>query len=521
MIKVHLRRISLLLLAIAIAFLGFFQVFMRLEGSFPASFAINLGVAVLLTIAFWAEIAVLLPYAAQTIQPCVVLLASLGVTMIARIGLSDTRYANAASRQILWYDIAVVLCAVLVAVLRDYRDLRRFSYVCMVVGIVLLLAPVVPGVGSGEIGGAQIWVRIGPFSMQPAEFAKLFLAVFFAAYLFEHRDQLAVGGREFLGTRLPRLKDLLPIAVVWLVSMGVLVLQRDLGTSLMFFAMFVSMLYVSTDRASWIVIGLGAFAVGAVLAASIFSHVQARVDVWLHPFDPELYGRAYGGSAQLVSGLFGLASGGLVGSGLGQGYPWITPLPQSDFIYSSLGEELGLTGLLAILTLYLVIIGAGMLTAMKIQDGFGKLLASGLVFTMAFQVFTVVGGITLVMPLTGLTLPFVAAGGSSLIANCVVATMLLIISNAAFKPRSDEEMSATFQMEALAALKARDERRRARKEREREQGEISEDTAEQPFAPGPFSSASRNASQSAPSMPPAPPAGNERGPHERRGRRTS
>ncbi len=395
--------------------------------------------------------------------------------------------------------LALVLCGLLVVFMRDYRVLRRFSYVSMVVGLVLLLSPMIPGLGM-EIQGARIWINIfGLGTIQPGEFAKLFLAFFFAAYLFDHRDQLAVGGRKFLGLQLPRIKDMGPIIIVWLASMGVLVLQHDLGTSLMFFAMFVSMLYVATGRKSWIIIGVIAFAAGAVLAAQIFAHVGYRVDAWLRPFDQEIYDRYPGGSAQIVSGLFGLASGGLLGTGLGQGHPSLTPLANSDFIYASLGEELGLSGLLAVLMLYLLVIASGLITAMRIKDGFGKLLASGLVFTMAFQVFTlsgllavlmlyllviasglitamrikdgfgkllasglvftmafqvftVVGGITLVIPLTGLTMPYMAAGGSSLIANYLLAALLIVISNAANKPEP-EVSTDTFQYEALAVLR--------------------------------------------------------------------
>ena len=208
-----------------------------------------------------------------------------------------------------------------------------------------------------------------------------------------------------------------------------------------------------------IIIGFIAFAAGAFLAANIFSHVGARVDAWLHPFSTEQYGKEYGGSYQLVTGIFGLASGGMMVTGLGQGHPSLTPIANSDYIYAAAGEELGLTGLLATLMLYLLIIAAGMITAMKIKDGFGKLLASGLVFTMAFQVFTVVGGITLVIPLTGLTLPYMAAGGSSLIANYLLATLLVIISNAANKPEDDLN-SDTFQYEAMQALRNRDMKHR-------------------------------------------------------------
>ena len=227
----------------------------------------------------------------------------------------------------------------------------------------------------------------------------------------------------------------------------------------MYFAMFVSMLYVATGRTSWIAIGAVFFVIGAVAASMIFAHVGARVDAWLHPFSDAEFSKAFGGSGQLVRGIFGLAAGGLTGTGLGQGRPWITPLANSDFIYTSVGEELGLSGLLVVLALYLVIVASGMITAMKIKDGFGKLLASGLVFTMAFQVFTVVGGITLVIPLTGLTMPYMAAGGSSLVANCILAVLLIIISNAANKP-APEVSSDTFKYEALAVLRQQETSKR-------------------------------------------------------------
>ena len=459
MIVTRLRQISLLLIAMGIGFLAFFQMFMRTAGGFPTRYAAMLAVVALLNVVVWGLVVKFQPYASQSIAPCVLLLTATGVVMIARIDQSlDT---DSAMRQLMWLCLAMVLVALIVVGLRDYRLLRRFSYVSMVVGLALLLSPMLPVIGS-EVNGARIWVKIpGLGSFQPGEFAKLFLAFFFAAYLFDHRDQLAVGGKKVLGLQLPRIKDLGPIILVWVASMGVLVVQHDLGTSLMFFAMFVAMLYVATGRTSWIIIGLIAFAAGAVLAASIFGHVGSRVDAWLHPFSNEQYTKPYGGSWQLVTGIFGLASGGMVGTGLGQGHPALTTFANSDFIYSSLGEELGLVGLMAILVLYLLIIASGFITAMKIKDGFGKLLASGLVFTMAFQVFTVVGGITLVIPLTGLTLPYMAAGGSSLIANYILAALLIVISNAANKPEP-ELTSDTFQYEALAVLRNKELEARAR-----------------------------------------------------------
>ena len=453
MIVTRLRQFSLLLFSLALSFLAFFQMFMRLNGTLPPKFMALLVVVAGLIVVFWALTLRFQPYASQSLLPCVLMLTGIGITMIARI--DNTKHTSIATRQLVWLAIALVLCSLLVIALRDYRILRRFAYINMVIGLVLLLSPMLPVVGM-EINGARIWLNVfGLGTVQPGEFAKLFLAFFFAGYLFDHRDQLAVGGKKIFRLQLPRIKDMGPIIVVWGASMGVLVLQHDLGTSLMFFAMFVSMLYVATGRKSWIVIGFLAFAAGAVVAANLFGHVASRVDAWLHPFSDAQYSKAFGGSYQLVTGLFGIASGGMLGTGLGQGHPSLTPFANSDYIYASVGEELGLTGLLAVLMLYLLIIASGLITAMRVKDGFGKLLASGLVFTMAFQVFTIVGGITLVIPLTGLTMPYMAAGGSSLIANYLLATLLIIISNAANKP--DPDLSTdTFQYEALAALRERE-----------------------------------------------------------------
>ena len=406
MIATRLRQLGMLLFSMLLCAVAFFQMFERTTNGFPQNYVWMLAFVGALFLTAWGLLLRFQPHADQSVMCCVLVLTGIGVTMIARLD-QDTK-TTVAFRQLLWLAIALVFANLLVVFMRDYRVLRRFSYVSMVIGIVLLLSPMLPVVGSEQYG-ARIWVKIpGLGSFQPSEFAKLFLAFFFASYLFDHRDQLAVGGKKILGIQLPRIKDMGPIIVVWIVSMGVLVLQHDLGTSLMFFAMFVSMLYVATGR---------------------------------------------------TTGIFGLASGGLMGTGLGQGHPSITPIANSDYIYAALGEELGLTGLMAILMLYLLIIAAGMITAMKIKDGFGKLLASGLVFTMAFQVFTVVGGITLVIPLTGLTLPYMAAGGSSLIANYMLAALLIVISNSANRPESEID-SDTFQQKAVRVLRERERNRR-------------------------------------------------------------
>lgn len=457
MIVTRIRQMALLLFATLLSCMAFLQMFFRIDGYVSSNYVVMLCLVVLLFLVFWSVLLVKQPYASQAILPCIMLLTAIGTVLIARIDRQNN--TNVAMKQLVWVCVALVLSIIFVIVLQDYRILRRFSYVNMVIGLLLLLSPMIPGLGK-EIGGARIWIGFGNHTIQPGEFAKLFLAFFFAAYLFNHRDRLAVGGNKVLGVHLPRLKDTGPIALVWAASMGVLVVQHDLGTSLMFFAMFVSMLYVATGRKGWLAIGCIAFIAGCLVAVKLFAHVQYRVDAWLHPFDNAIYNRFPGGSAQIVSGLFGLAAGGTTGTGLGQGHPSLTPLANSDFIYASIGEELGLTGLLAVLVLYLIIIASGMITAMKIKDGFGKLLASGLVFTMAFQVFTVVGGITLVIPLTGLTMPYMAAGGSSLVANYLLAALLIVISHAANKPESTV-VSDTFQYEALAALRERELQERA------------------------------------------------------------
>ncbi|WEV58995.1 FtsW/RodA/SpoVE family cell cycle protein [Bifidobacterium sp. ESL0728] len=506
MIATRFRQIGLLLFAIVISGIAFFQLFARVYSGFPANLVTALVAVAVLFIVLWALLLKFQPYASQEILPCVMLLTAIGTMMIARIDYAKN--TSVAYRQLIWACVALVLTCIFIIVLRDYRVLRRFSYVSMVIGLALLLSPMIPGLGK-EIGGARIWIGFGSHTLQPGEFAKLFLAFFFAAYLFNHRDQLAVGGKKVAGLQLPRVKDMGPLILVWFASIGVLVVQHDLGTSLMFFAMFVSMLYVATGRGSWLIIGGIAFVVAAVFSVKVFAHVGYRVDGWLHPFDAAVYNRRYGSSYQLVTGLFGLASGGLLGTGIGQGHPGLTPLGNSDFIYSSLGEELGLTGLMAILMLYLIIITSGLLTAMKIKDGFGKLLASGLVFTMAFQVFTVVGGLTLVIPMTGLTMPYMAAGGSSLVANYILAALLIVISNEANKPEPEGELSNTMQYEAMEALNERNAQKklneakrshsRSRSRHRAEEPELESATSSFPVATSPSSPSTSSPSSTSPS----------------------
>jgi cell division protein FtsW (lipid II flippase) len=272
---------------------------------------------------------------------------------------------------------------------------------------------------------------VAGFSFQPGELAKLALLIFFAGYLVVKRDVLALASRRILGIDLPRGRDLGPVVVTWLASLGVLVFERDLGTSLLFFGVFVAMLYVATERLSWLLIGMTLFLFGSFLAWSSFSHVHQRVDIWLHAFAPR---NIDSDSYQLVQGLFGMGSGGLLGTGLGQGRPDIVPYAQTDFIVAAIGEELGLTGIMALLILYAIVVQRGLRTAISVRDSFGKLLATGLAFSLALQVFVVVGGVTRLIPLTGLTMPFLSYGGSSLVANWMLIALLARISDAARRP---------------------------------------------------------------------------------------
>ncbi|MCT1998381.1 FtsW/RodA/SpoVE family cell cycle protein [Brachybacterium muris] len=386
-------------------------------------------VAVLLQIAvMWRA-----PYADPTILPIVVLLNMIGIAVIASIDSAKALYTSTAThvadRQMIWTVLGAVLCIAVLVLLRDHRWLRRYTWIFASLGAVLLLMPLVPGLGD-ERNGSRIWISIAGNSFQPAELAKIAFAIFFAGYLVSRRDTLALAGPKVLGIHLPRWSDFGPILVAWGFAMAVLVFQTDLGTSLMFFGLFVVMLYVATDRLSWLVIGAVMFLPPAVFAATQMSHVRRRLTCWLDPLSRENFDTC----GQVNAGLFGLANGGITGAGLGDGRPNVVPHAESDFIYTSLAEELGLVGAFAVLLLYLLLVQRSLRAAVGISDGFGTLLAGGLGFVIALQVFVVVGGITRVIPLTGLTLPFLAAGGSSLVCNWIIAGILVRLSDAARRP---------------------------------------------------------------------------------------
>jgi cell division protein FtsW (lipid II flippase) len=363
------------------------------------------------------------------IVPIATMLNGLGITMIHRLDLAAgaTGWGAAGVRQMAWTAVALVIAIVVLLVVRNYRALLRYRYSAMVAGIVLLTMPFWPGIGR-TVNGATLWVDFGGIAFQPGEIAKIALAIFFAGYLMTARESLRSAGNTFLGVRWPRVRDLGPLLVIWVVAMAVLVFQGDLGTSLLYFGLFLAMLYVATNRVLWLGLGGGLFLVGALLAATQIGYVQARIAGWLDSFNPEVY-NAIGGSYQLVQGLFGFAEGGFVGQGLGQGQPSFVPLANSDYIVAALGEELGIIGIFALLVLYVLLVSRGLRVGFIGTDDFGRLLSAGLGFVLALQVFIVIGGVTRVIPVTGLTTPFLAAGGSSLVANWIIVALILRLSD--------------------------------------------------------------------------------------------
>lgn len=388
------------------------------------------------------------PFADPVLMPTVALLNGLGVGFLRRLDLGragpDDRpelaiFAGYGGKQLLWTLIAVTGAMVLLWFIRDHREVSKYAWTLGLAGIVLVMVPAVLPGSVSEVNGAKLWIRFGSFfAIQPGEFAKLMLLAFFAYYLVRKREVLALASRRFLGIDFPRGRDLGPVIVVWAMSLLVLIFEKDLGTSLLYFGMFVVTLYVATERVSWLIIGLLLFAGGAVLAYVLagivggpFTNFGQRVDIWLDPFaDP--YVRGW----QLTQSLMGLGTGGLFGTGPGAGNPWLVPEVQNDFIFAGMGEEIGLFGLTALLALYLLIVSRGLRAALAVRDSFGKLLAGGLAFTLALQVFVIIGGVSKLIPLTGQTTPFLSAGGSSLVANWLLVALLLRISDAARTPAS-------------------------------------------------------------------------------------
>ena len=368
-----------------------------------------------------------LPNADPYLFPLVAALTAFGLVMIYRI--DDSLAADQAN----WFVLGLILFALTIQFLRDYEVLERYRYTIAAVGLLLLLAPRLPVIGQ-QVNGAYLGVKIGPLAFQPAEFSKIAIVVFLASYLREHREVLIVGARRVLGVTLPPLKHFGPMLVVWGASMFMLVFIRDLGSSLMFFAAFLALLYVATGRFSFVVIGMAMFVVGAWFFATTVPHVHDRVEIWLDPFhDPT--GTGY----QILQSIFAQADGGLFGKGFGQslitipgtGGDPLLPAAQTDTIYSLIVNEVGLFGACGVILIYLLVAARGFKIALLANDGFSKLLATGLTAVFSIQAFVIIGGVTRVIPLTGVTLPFISYGGSSIVANFVLLALLLLISDRA------------------------------------------------------------------------------------------
>jgi cell division protein FtsW (lipid II flippase) len=432
---VHRRRrgaeLFLLILSLVVGIGAYAAVGLGVDGTLPVDLFTYGAWLAGLVIVCHVVIRFVAAYADPILLPIVSALNGIGLAMIHRIDLANQASSPDArafaGTQLVWMTIGVALFVAVLVGLRDHRRLQAFTYTAGLAAIVLLLLPLLPGLGR-RINGARIWIHLGPMSFQPGEVAKLLLVVAFAGYLVLHRDALALAGRRFLFVDLPRGRDLGPILAMWLLSLGILVFQRDLGSSLLFFGLFLVMLYVATERPGWLFVGGLMFGAGAYAGYLFVGHVHLRVEAWLHPFDPD------SNAFQIVQGLYGMAWGGLVGRGLGGGQPQITPYSYSDFIVPSLGEELGLTGVMAVILLYGILVERGLRTALICRDDFGKLMAAGLAVVFALQVFVVVGGVTKLIPLTGLTTPFMSYGGSSLVANWAIIALLLRISDQARRP---------------------------------------------------------------------------------------
>ncbi len=416
----HGTALALTLLALVLSVGAYTLVGLGKKGHVPVDLALYGSIFAVGYLGAHLLIRRLAPHADPALFPAAAVLTGLGFSMIFRLS------GGLAAEQATWIVVGLLAFAGTLVVVRDHRQLDAYTYTIGFLGLALLLLPIVPGIGR-TINGARLWVRIGPVGFQPSEVGKVLIVVFLASYLAAKRELLAVAAGRLGPLRLPPLKHLAPVLFAWAASLAVLFLQKDLGASLLYFAIFVVMLWVATGRAAYLVIGVALFALGAWIGYQMFAHVQLRVDIWLHALAPsKVFDQGYG---QVAQAQFGLATGGLVGAGLGRGSPWLIPFASTDFIFAAIGEELGLFGTTAVLLLFVILVGKGLKTALEAADAFGKLLATGLAASLGLQAFVIVGGVTRLIPLTGVTLPFVSYGGSSLVSNFVLLGLLVRISS--------------------------------------------------------------------------------------------
>lgn len=393
-----------------------------------ADVAVFFGVILLLLLGAHLVIRFVAPNADGLLLPLAALLNGLGYVVIARLdpGLADSQAA--------WTFIGIGAFSAVLLLLPDLRWLADFRYTLALLGVAMLLLPLVPGLGR-TINGARIWLRAGPFSIQPGEFAKIVLAAFLAGYLTDKRELLTISNRRLGPINVPDFKHFGPMLLALGVALMVMVFQRDLGSSLLFFTLFLVMFYVATGRAAYVAAGLVLFSGASYLSWQAFSHVQRRVDIWLHPFaDPKDKG------FQIVEAWFAMADGGVTGTGLGKGLPTKIPYAETDMIFAAIGEELGLLGATAVLAAFMFLVASGFRVAASANQPFEKLLATGLTSLLGFQAFIIIGGVLRVLPLTGVTLPYVSYGGSSLISNYVILALLVRISDSS--ARSDAAAAA-------------------------------------------------------------------------------
>lgn len=424
-----LRRTEALLLLLATAIVAI--AFVGLEGTLGQEISSDvlwvIGGFIVVFMAAHVTLAWKAPHADTIMLPVVATLNGLGLVMIARLDAAQD--TSMATRQVMWTLVGIVLMIGVLVALEDYTVLTRYSYLLGIAGLVLLALPMVWPQSASVPSDARIWVTLGSFSLQPGEFSKILLLMFFAKLLADKRTLFTVAGYRLLGMELPRLRDLGPILLVWALALVIMAGENDFGPALLLFGTVLTMMYLASGRVSWLLIGALLVAIGGWGIYQVSSKIQLRVANFLHPLD-NYNDTGY----QLSQSLFGLSWGGITGTGIGRGYPQQVPVAESDFILSGVGEELGLVGLAAVLVLFAIFVARGMVTALLTDNSYGKLMAAGLSMTIAIQVFVVSGGISALLPMTGLTTPFMSQGGSSLMANYILLAIVLRISDSARAP---------------------------------------------------------------------------------------